>query len=59
MVDIKNIISLTEELQQKYTQFLDEEHGNINGELRVKMGIAESKLFKIARLLRENYPDES
>lgn len=59
MANIKNIISLTEELQQKYTQFLDEEHGNINGELRAKMGIAESKLFKIARLLRENYPDEN
>jgi len=59
MIDIKNIISLTEELQQKYTQFLDEEHGNINGELRVKLGIAESKLFKIAKLLRKYYHNES
>lgn len=57
MVNTKELIELTEDLQKKYTDFLNEEYSTIPGELRVKLGIAESKLFKIAKLMRQSYAD--
>ena len=39
--------------KKKFTQYLDEEFPTIPDELRFKLGIVESKLYKIAKLMKQ------
>lgn len=48
-----SLIILTKQLLKEYTRLLDNNCTNIDGELRIKLGIAESNLFKIAELLEK------
>ena len=45
------ILMLSDLLLQQITEVLDSEGTKIKGELRSKLGIAESNLFKIKQLL--------
>ena len=48
------MLILTECLLKQITQVLDSRGTVINGELRCKPGIAESNLYKIAELLKND-----
>lgn len=48
-----NLIQLTENLLTEYTKLLDEKGSEIEGELRVKLSVAEQNLYKIIELMRE------
>jgi hypothetical protein len=50
---INSLIILTEDLLQRYTKFLDESGTEIDDELRVKLGKAESNLFKLINLFKK------
>ncbi len=45
---------LTNLLLEQITDVLDSEGTKINGELRCKLGIAESNLYKISKLLKND-----
>jgi hypothetical protein len=51
--EINHLIILTEDLLHRYTTFLDKSGTEVDNELRVKLGKAESNLFKIIKLLEK------
>jgi hypothetical protein len=53
LCEIHSLIIQTDSLQREITNILDKEYLDVDGELRVKLGIAESNLFKICELLQE------
>ena len=48
------ILMLSDLLLQQITEVLDSEGTEIEGELRCKLGIAESNLYKISKLLKND-----
>lgn len=52
LCEIVTLMYQTNSLQREITRLLDENCSNIDGELRIKLGIAESSLFKITKLLK-------
>lgn len=51
------MLILADGLLKQITEVLDSEGTLLEGELRCKLGIAESNLFKIVKLLRKEYPN--
>lgn len=51
--EINNLIILIDDLQHRITKLLDQNCQEIDGELRVKLGDAESNLYKISSLLKD------
>jgi hypothetical protein len=54
LCEIHSLIIQTDSLQREITNILDKEYLDVDGELRVKLGIAESNLYKIVKLLEND-----
>jgi hypothetical protein len=51
LCEIETLIIQIDSLQREITNLLDKQYPNVDGELRVKLGIAELNLHKLCQLL--------
>lgn len=51
--EVETLIIQIDSLQREITKLLDKQYPDVDGELRVKLGIAETNLFKLCKLLKK------